>query len=364
MYRFKILSVILGLSVIGVILLIGMDSASDKNVINPDTYNESGERELKSIVAKQIQKNAANDSQPKNSDQSSSLFVNPENQDGRVEDEWCFAVTELADDQIVRYLELKSEWDVQRGDISMTNPFVDAVNSGTSSIPAIAFLTSNGNNEHLLAPYREMSLRELRASANSNDRYALLAIVDNPSINPTEKVEAARKLLHFGDTASSLRTLTTMELLYASFDYEEKGAMTMDIQEKILNALTYIHYGLSRKDTSALLAYLQLVRDNPIFNKELAPNVVLSENALSKIDQNVKQLVAAIDESNIRNNMMPISDIEIPKVAQHSFEASIVVLFNEYADVFEKNQVAGIWMSSYINENSCIERQYFEYASN
>ncbi|WDE10768.1 hypothetical protein [Thalassomonas haliotis] len=260
------------------------------------------------------------------------------------EGDWCFRSIDLTEADLQFANQESADWERARGRIYFNTQDPDGNYSDRPSAD-------------LIEPYREMSKENLLAQVDNNDRYAMIAALQRFDLSLDVRVDIARKLVIFGDTSLGLLSLYSLELSAASSEYRKKQRVTAKVKWHIKEALMYVFYGVSRYDTSLLADYLMtLDRDEP-FNSTLNPDNVLSPQDFDDIKHEVKVFSQMLDKRRERYNLVPIDEIDIPKIAAHDFQTSLGILYEEHGKKLDNLQSLNADTGPNIKRSACVERR-------
>lgn len=284
-------------------------------------------------------------SQPKaNSDSANSTKI-------PYEGDWCIRGLDLTEDDLRLAKEESIEWAKTKGNIYFSAKDLNGNTSGSL-------------NSELLEPYREMNKEKLLALAFDNDRYAMISAIQRDDISWEAQDRIAGTLLTMGDTSIGLLHLFVNEIVAAEFEYKEQNNVTQEVKQKVINALTYVSYGIRRYDTTALHNYLSMLEDDEILGEILHPSYILSKKDFEKIEANVSDLQRQIDELRIENNLPTISELEIPKIARHEFQSYLSLLYSEYGKHLNSLQSLNSESGPRIDRSECVNRHLKLYGQN
>ncbi len=261
------------------------------------------------------------DSIATNADQTNTTALQPETPrtDSRksINDDWCIANTELADSDFQLAQEQKREWDLARGDINLT----------------VVKANPEAANAEYLQPYVELDKDDLIAHAKHDDKYALLVLAQRPDIDAKDRERAAKQLVILGQTSQALSFLIIREISQAQVAYQKADAVVPEVKKHVANILSYVKYGLTRKDPSALFTYLMFVQQHHEGQFAFDPESVLSDEELSRIDSHTQKLTDMLDSRRAKRYLPPIQDVEIPAIAYHDYDYELArahYLFDTY----------------------------------
>lgn len=234
-----------------------------------------------------------------------------------IDDDWCIADTELADSDFQLAQEQKREWDLARGDISLV----------------VVKANPDAPNADYIQPYIELSKDDLIAHAKNDDKYALLVLAQRPDIDSKDRERAAKQLVILGQTSQALSFLIIREISQAQVAYQKADAVVPEVKKHVANILSYVKYGLTRKDPSALFTYLMFVQQHQVGQFAFDPESVLSDEELSRIDSHTQKLTDMLDSRRAKRYLPAIQDVEIPAIAYHDYDHELArahYLFDTY----------------------------------
>ena len=107
-----------------------------------------------------------------------------------------------------------------------------------------------------------------------------------------------------------------------------------------------------------LNSYLAIVSEG-IFVSALNPSEVLTMDDFQSIKKNVEELTSNIDEQRIKENFLPIKQIDIPKIAKHEFQSRLATTYMKHGELLDKLQPLNRNGSPTISRTQCVER-YFD----
>ena len=256
-----------------------------------------------------------------NADQAETTMYQPDTNRAdsgkKIDDDWCIANTELADSDFQLAQEQKREWDLARGDISLV----------------VVKANPDAPNADYIQPYIELSKDDLIAHAKNDDKYALLVLAQRPYIDSKDRERAAKQLVILGQTSQALSYLIIREISQAQVAYHKENAVVTEVKKHVANILSYVKYGLTRKDPTALLTYLLFVKQHHEGQFVFDPESVLSDEELSRIDSHTQKLTDMLDSRRAKRYLPPIQEVEIPAIAYHDYDYELArahYLFDTY----------------------------------
>ncbi|QCZ91961.1 hypothetical protein [Salinimonas iocasae] len=260
------------------------------------------------------------------------------NSEDEIGEEWCKVERNFSPQQRKNSQNEASEWDVQRGNI-----LIPDYHSAFES-----------HNAGLIAPYVDIEPDKLLLSAKSDDKFALITLLQRDDAAKEKKDWAAYRLMLLGNTSLALGHLVMKEVSLAKHKFAEGSIVTKEIENHMLNSLAYVSYGIARMDASALRAYV--IATNP---KHLSHNFSPDE-ALDKIDSaaiNARKndLVEFINSERAQLHLNPISDIKIPEIARKEFDISIAILYASFgSQIAESKNLMKISEHDLSRKSDCV----------
>ena len=261
------------------------------------------------------------------------------------EGDWCIKTVDLSKDDFEFAKKESKDWALKRGQIFFNH--VDFAGEYTDM-----------KNSELLEPYREIDLEELGNAISNNDRLAMVAALQRDDVEFELKGVVADRLLMLGDTGVGLFHKISSQLINARLNYKEHGEVTPEARQYLQNALTYVSYGISRYDAMPLNSYLSVVTKG-LHVSALNPFEILTMDDFESIKKNVEELTSNIDEQRIKENFLPIKQIDIPKIAEHEFQSGVAVIYMKHGELLDKLQPLNRNGSPTISRTQCVER-YFD----
>ncbi|WDD98494.1 hypothetical protein [Thalassomonas actiniarum] len=287
---------------------------------------------------------------PQTNSQAKAILINntsPELSPKKIpyEGDWCIGGIDLTEADFLFANQESADWDRERGRIHFNT---QDLYGNYSDRPGA----------DLIEPYREMSKENLLAQVDSNDRYAMIAAVQRYDLSLDTIIEIARKLVIFGDTSLGLLSLYSIEQSAARSEYSKKQRVTAKVKRHMKEALMYVFYGVSRYDTSLLANYLMsLERDEP-FNSTLKPYNVLSPQDFDDVKHEVKVFSQMLDKRREQYNLVPIGEIDVPKIATHDFQSSLGTLYLDHGKDLDKLQSLNADTGPNIKRSACVTRHF------
>lgn len=259
------------------------------------------------------------------------------------EENWCIKGVDLSEkDYLYAQQELR-DWAAQRGEIWISN----AEQSGNYiALP----------NSELLEPYKELDIEDLMALVATDDQYAMITALQRQGISWDLQDHIARRLLVLGSTSMSLNHFVTKELVTAVSAYERAGEITPEIELKLINALTYVFYGSSQYDSSVLFNYVTMIDGDEILRDKLLPNRVLSVKDYKQIEANVRSLSEKIDAQRSKENFVPLSHIDVPRIARKEFEERVAFMYAKYPQSMNTVSRLDIEIGPSVMKSECVEK--------
>ncbi|QBG35984.1 hypothetical protein [Litorilituus sediminis] len=259
------------------------------------------------------------------------------------EGDWCIKRIELTEQDYQFAQQELIEWENSRGRMLFSSTNFDGEHN-------------QHYNSNFLEPYKEMDKNELVENALKDDRYALISAIQRKDIDSKTKKSLANKLMILGDTSTALLYLYSIKTFEASYEYRQNKLVTSDVKRLVKDALTYIFYGISRYDTDTLSSYLYDLRDDETLKTALHPKNILTPQDFDDIKKNVQSLSAYIDEQRSQNNLMPINQLDIPKIANHDFQENLAILYLEHGDNLDSLQAINSEHGPNIKRTDCVAK--------
>jgi hypothetical protein len=292
--------------------------------------------------------------QPQIDDESGVTSSEPNKKIDAKSEAWCVDTIGAPEHERVRQAQLESEWNIQRGAVYSNNQDMDifAVNA------VVDYVIDNDRNSILLEPYLDMSKEELLKTAENGDKLAYLELIERPDLEVSTRKQIAIEMLKYGYTEKNLTTLISSAMSNALFDYKYDGNVVSDlVRDNVLTALIYVEYGLRRKDASGLGVFLQVVNDHNEFKTALSPVSLFGEQTLAKmVSERVDDLIVYIDKVAIESNLQPISQTDLPEIADRVFDVEMGVFYSEFESTMTEYEALNIWRQTYLKENTCTKQ--------
>lgn len=266
------------------------------------------------------------------------------------EEDWCIKSIDLNEEDLAFAEQRLNEWKQRTGEIWLNQIEI----SGTYS---------ENRNAELLEPYKELDKEDLLAFAEQNNRHAMLVALQRSDINWSVQTRIANQLLVHGITSMSLIHLINRELAYATVKYEEEQTVSDEIRQRLINVLTYLYYGISQYDASVLVHYVSLTDDDEFSGRSLLPNNILSPEDFDKVRNAVKYMTEKIEEQQIKENLTPSSEKDLPKAALHEFESQLAFLYLNYPQSMENALRIPVKSTPSLEKSKCVNRFMRVYGS-
>lgn len=257
--------------------------------------------------------------------------------------DWCVQAVDLTEKDFQFAQQESADWAEKQGDI-----FFNTQNHEGNYY--------NLPNSDLLEPYKEMDQEQLVALAFKKDRHAMIAALQRPDIKTDIQLAIAKQLVVLGDSANALLFLSGQEKFNAEYEYEQEEKVTEKVKKYMKNSLLYVSYGISRYDTTALMNYLISLQRDELFKTVLDPTNVLSSQDFDEIRQNVQGFSKMIDELRSKENLVPLSQIDIPKIALHDFQETLAILYLDHGKNLDKLQPLNLATGPNIKRTACVSR--------
>ncbi len=257
-----------------------------------------------------------------------------------IDDDWCIANTELAENDFRLAQEQKREWDLVRGDLSL------------------AFVKANPDapNAEYLQPYAELSRDDLIVHAKNDDKYALLVLSQRDDIDTKDKERAAKQLVILGHTSKALSYLIVREMSQAQVAFQKADAVVPEVKKHVANMLSYVKYGLTRKDPSALLTYMMFVERHHKDQLGFNPESVLNEEELTRIDSHTQKFVDMLDSRRAKRYLQPIQEVEIPAIAKPAYDYKLAYAHYLYGKYLTHSRTIKTINPEATERSSCVEK--------
>jgi hypothetical protein len=196
---------------------------------------------------------------------------------------WCDAKKDLTPSDFDLVEKANEDWQVYLG------------KAFTKRGNAVHLGDEHHDNNQYVAPYQELSPRELEQLAYSGDKWAMIAFVQSGTFKQRDKMkQIANKLLISGALYHSIEFLTINELAAA------KSNARLEKMDKsnhhMINAITYVMLGLQHYTDSGLIAYLGNITRNEIYQDILDPQRIINENRQELLD-NFQNLIGDINKA-------------------------------------------------------------------
>lgn len=266
------------------------------------------------------------------------------------EEDWCIKGVDLTEKDYAFAQQEIDDWRNRTGEIWLNQTLLDGN------------YTENRNAE-LLTPYQEMNPESLLDLAKKDDRYAMIAALQRQDLEWDEQTDIANRLLVLGTTSMSLIHLINREMAYAKVEYDDKNRVTPKVRKRLVNALTYVSYGITQFDSSALTHYVSLTDYAEITGDSLLPNLILSAKDFEQVEINVQFMTEKINEQQIKENLPTFNEHEVPKAARQEFQSRLAFLYLNYQQSIERLRRLPLALSSSIGKTKCVERYLSLYAS-
>lgn len=187
---------------------------------------------------------------------------------------------------------------------------------------------------------------------------AYLVLIERPDLEVNTRKQIAIEMLKYGYTEKNLTTLIGSAMSNALFDYKYDGNVVSDlVRDNVLTALIYVEYGLRRKDASGLGMFLQVVNDHNEFKTALSPVSLFGEQTLAKmVSERVDDLIVYIDKVAIESNLQPVSQTDLPEIADRVFDVEMGVFYSEFESTMTEYEALNIWRQTYLKENTCTKQ--------
>jgi len=259
------------------------------------------------------------------------------------EGDWCIRGVDLSKQDLLFAKQESKDWAEKRSNIWLNRQ--DFKGDYT-----------NNKNAEMLEPYREMNKDDLLEISYQDDRYAMITAIQRKDISWEIRNKFANRLLILGDTTMSLFQLVTNEVVEVRLAFAKTEKVTPDIKQRLINILSYVSYGISRYDSMPLIQYVSTMRHDKIFGEKLDPNHVLSAQDYEQIKVNVQDIARQIDELRSKENLIPISDIDVPNIANYDFQRSVSILYLEYGQIMDRLQDLNLETGPSLERSNCVKR--------
>ncbi|MCL1137590.1 hypothetical protein [Shewanella pneumatophori] len=163
----------------------------------------------------------------------------------RFDSGWCVEDLELSSaDRLLAESQIE-DWDEYRGRARVKT--ASSINLDDADYP----------NNFFVAPYQELAISELEALAMSGDKWAMVTLVQVSQGDLNLKHKVAKQLLIQGASYYALEYLVIEALSAAKNSYRQTGNIEQS-HEHIIDALSYVYFGLNTYSTAALTPYLAI----------------------------------------------------------------------------------------------------------
>jgi hypothetical protein len=256
------------------------------------------------------------------------------------EQEWCVAFSDLNERDFYYSVESIYDWNLAIGKLDFgADPNSDGVNTDEY--------------QALIRPYREMDEELLVDLAKQGDQIAMQALIADNSFDKTKRKQLAQRLLVLGKTGSALSHLVIEEFVPFAVALQTGSEITENDKTQLAKAVAYANYGLKRSDTSGMDALLIVASS---VNNGESPLMAITEDDVANSELWLQHFEKNIDQQRANENLEPIGEVDIPKIAKHKFEFNLAVNAISYPD--ELQQFAEI-SSSNVKEvlaDKCVQQ--------
>lgn len=263
----------------------------------------------------------------------------------RLEDDWCIASSDLQASEYERYQEDLDEWLLARGNISLLSP------TRNLDIPE-----QTRRNGAFIEPYETLPPTTLVQHASNNDLLALGVIAQRDDFPSHVKDKAAKQLLLLGDTSKGLSRLVMNELSQMeplSDDNSNRQAIT----NRFIKVMAMVNYGLQRKDTSALQAFLIYAQKPDQLLKGSWPQDFITADNTQTITNVTNKLISDINLTREQVNLPPIEMENTSKIVEMHFQEKLAFLIHHYAKTLAQPWFPEEWNEQFIPDNPCMTRK-------
>lgn len=266
-------------------------------------------------------------------------------------DDWCVSQEDLSEGDQYRANQERQEWLVERGHIWLNE--------------TVGNIHIKGINNEYIAPYQELDLDTLQEFANDNDRMALSTIIQkyhqDAGVTASQANDAAFRLIILGETAFGLEHVVSNNLNTAAKLAREASnnkAVNYDarIKSHLLNALSFVEYGLTRKDTKALTTFLIWAREFESLKEKLKYSHYISPDDFTQIQRKAADHSLYINA--LREEMLlPAIDItESSRIEQVQYDEHVARLYRQFPNLLSLPWLMTHWQDSYLAQTPCVAR--------
>jgi hypothetical protein len=259
------------------------------------------------------------------------------------EDNWCIRSIDLNENDLAYAQQELNDWKEKTGEIWQNHN----VNDGKYY---------DDNNAELLQSFKELDKESLLALAKQDNRYAMIAALQRNDIDWTEQTNIANRLLVFGTTSMSLIHLINREMAFAKVKLEDNDKVTDEVRMRLIKVLTYVFYGNSQYDSSPLTHYVSLTDHDEFSEKALVPNHLLSPEDFEQVERNVEYMTKNIQEQQVKENLTPLSEFDVPKAALHEFDSRLAFLYLNYEQSMENTRRLPLDLGPSIEKSECVKK--------
>ncbi len=258
------------------------------------------------------------------------------------ESNWC-TESDLSEEDSQYAQTQTAEWNESRGYIFLREEGDDV---------------SSNKYSHLLDTYKAMTLEHLLELAMQDDEWAMSAALQSTDLRVTPQIKdkLANRLIILNKSPFGLTRLFSGKVFDIEREFKKTKQITPKLKQDMKDAMKYLSYSVSRYDVTVLNVYGVATDQIEGFKTVLNPRNVLTDEDFEEVKQSVHQFVKQIDEQREKENLPPINQIDIPKIAHHEFESSLAHLYFMYGDIFNDIEPANLETGPQIKPSACVKR--------
>lgn len=221
--------------------------------------------------------------------------------------DWCIANIELNEGDYRYAQDEIRDWDKAQGKAAVKDPY--------SSYSDERFEPNNS----LVESYEALPLEQLKALANTSDKWAMITFVQNQFAGQSNKNDIARKLLVRGAPYFALEQLVIDHLVTAQTVYRQTGDLEKS-RKHVIDALVYAYWGLDNYSVGGLNPYLSITSQEPFVTK--LPLNILVANSDSDIKARYDKLTNWMQQER---DKIGVQVPEVPRAAKNRFAEYIAI---------------------------------------
>lgn len=263
----------------------------------------------------------------------------------RLEDDWCIASSDLQVPEYERYQKELDEWMLARGNIALPKP------TDPTEAPA-----QTRRNAAYIAPYEALPGTTLIQHASNNNMLALSVIIQRNDFPPKVKDNAAQQLLLLGDTSKGLSRLVMNELSQTEA-LKQDNSNQQAITNRFIKVMAMVKYGLLRKDTSALQAFLIYAQHPDQLLKGSWPQDFIFPDTVPIISRVTNKLISDINLAREQVNLPPIEMGNESKIVEMHFQEKLAFLLHHYHNTLAQPWFPQQWKNQFIPQSPCMKRK-------